>query len=359
MPTHDFISDLSGRHLLRLDDTLKVPEFVKTCSVNEESVAGLPRWLFALPAERKFPMDSAGHTYLSYGYAKSAGVQDPELLQRLRVAGETFHISDSLDAIDQAFAPAAVKQAAASQFAVTINFGPGDAKAEDPMVKEGGVRGFYPINSADEILDSARNIVNDCHRIPGECFLDGCRTLVKAAAAHPDVQLPSLVQFYGEDRLPVLSRLEERANLAAISTGDAGYADLYKQAAACADQFDADGLRQCAEAWHNKDRQHSKVPLQDLTKQASVHGLFQTGPKVSEVKGQLEKWARVGEALVPRARLQQLTPEEIDLNFPKIAVGQIKAALAVQGPADAFQGAINGLPDAVQKRLARLVLQPA
>lgn len=359
MQTHDFITDESRRHLLRVDDSLTAPAFVKECSVDAEAVKDLPAWQFALPAQRLFPIDSAGHVWLSYAYMKSASVQVPGLSERLVDAAESFKIGgDQLKAIDEAFAPQATKQAAAPKFAVTVDFGAGDPASDDLMIKAGGVRGFYPINTKVELVDAARALQDDCFRIPEATYIEGCRNIVKEAKGHPGVSLPSLVEFYGEERLPNLAQLEKTSATSLEHTKDTAYVELLKQATTCAAAIDIEGLQKCADAWLAKDQEH--FGPQALPKQESIYGAFQGGDRLALVQGRMAKWASLGNALVPHAALADIAEDDVRARFSKGLVEQIFPVIkAAAAESTEVQSLINGLPDSVQNDLARLVVRGA
>lgn len=358
MPIHDFISDESRRHLLRIDDSLTAPDFVKEAAVDAEAVEPLPRWQFALPDQRRFPIDNPGHVWLSYAYVKSAGIQDAALVERLKTAAASFKIEDSLKAIDEAFAPKTIKEASAPRFAVTVDFGPGDEKAEDPMVKAGGTRGFYPINDRLQVEESGRQLQNDCFRIPEELYLDGCRSLVKAASEHNGTRLPSLVQFYGEDHLPDLPRLQALAVKSQEMTKDASYADLLKRVEVAFDAFDVPALQKCADAWLAKDREH--FGPQNLLKMETVLSAFQTGPLVRSVEETLAKWASVGGAMLPKVEIAAIDDDTLAARFTKAAADKLRPIVkAAQEKSQEVQGLINDLDVSLQKDLARLVLHGA
>jgi len=72
----DYLVDQSGKHLLRLEKLTTVPDYVKSATVDAESVSGIGEHLFANPVRREFPCDTPGHTYLSHAYCLSAKAGD-------------------------------------------------------------------------------------------------------------------------------------------------------------------------------------------------------------------------------------------------------------------------------------------
>lgn len=349
----DFITDASGRHILNLDDKLGTPDFVKECAVDEQAVKDLPTHLFADPARREFPLDDAGHVWLGYGYCKSAGVSNPDVLRRLRVTGTQLGISSELDRIDAAFPTMEKKASAPRRFhALAIDFGPGDANAQDPMVKAGGVVSFYPCNDADDVRTSACQLGNDLGRIPDELFVEASRNLVKAAheLRVPVSVLPSLVGYYGADRLPDVDLLEKTAAERAEQTKDDTYTNLVKA------YLDSNGdWLPLAEQWKQADTKHNlQGTLKDFT---SCYPLFLSGPIREDYERELAKWAAVGETLVPMSQLAAIPMNSIKAHFPAATASQVSEAvkLASTDPV-AANAALAALPDAAVRPLVKLVL---
>lgn len=354
---HDFVTDESRRHLLRFDDVLTVPDYVKESSVAQEDMAPLPNWLFALPNDRRYPVDTAGHTWLSYAYAKSAQVTDPILLQRLKQAAATFDLEAEFTKIDQAFTVQEIKVANVPEFAVAMDFGDGDPSADHPLVKQGGVHGFYPLNNRDEVIQSGRELQEQSYRLPENLYVQGCRKLVKAAQAFstPLAQIPQDVVFLGEERLPDLEALTKRAERSAAVTKDNAYRELLKATLKSAQILSVASLQECADTWYQQDYQNF-----DAIKSAGLGAIyedFQSGKLVSEITEEMRKWAALGSAIVPLTCFANLNEDRVRQNFPKVAADQIMKLKPLAGDHQALQAALEGVPEDLQTKLARFIVR--
>lgn len=309
----DFLNDNSGRHVLRLSTILTAPDYVKNASILAEDVAELPNGAFALPHKREFPIDEAGHVWLSYGYAKSASVNDALLLGKLKQAGELFGIADDLQAIDDAFSSLVKKASTEREYAVQVDFGPGDETSNEPMKKAGGIRGFYPIGTGFEIESSAIKLANDQQKIPLELFADGCRNLVKAAQAKGVSLdfLPKRVTEYGVERLPSPEVIGHYAELRKQATGD----DIYEQIAkAATEDPEQHASHEWAELWLNADRQNGyKVARHE----PDPYLIFNSGPTVAEIERQIESWVDIAGAPVPVTKIASIREDTVRKWFSK------------------------------------------
>lgn len=319
----DFLTDRSGRHLVRLETVMTVPDFVKNATVDAESVAGLGDHIFADPVRREFPLDNAGHTFLSYAYCKSASVSNTLLLDRIKKAAQRHGITSELQSIDAAF-DGLQKQAATSiAFAVQIDFGAGDPNSDHPHIKSGGVKGFYPINSTEEIENSSRQIANDRSRIPLPVFVEGCQAIVKAASEFhmSDHQLPKVVLQYGLERMPNHEYVEHEAELRRKLTGDDIYGEIAKSAAENAENRP---MSDYVALWAEADNQHGL----DYTRSVvDPWFIFNSGPVKSTYDTQINQWLLIQNVAVPRAALARLPEEEVRKRFNKEASEKVLAAV--------------------------------
>lgn len=321
----DFIKDRSGRHLLRVNSLLQVPDYVKQSSVDLDDVAGIPDNLFADSFRRDFPIDSPGHVYLSQAYCLSAGIEDPGVLRNIKAAARLFpELENDLKALDAAFT-AQVKSAATAdqaRFAVYVDFGEGNPEAKTASEKKGGVGGFYPINNFDELIDSSVRLGNDFHNIPMSLFVEGCQTIVKAAASVdlPVSQLPRMVQLYGVERMPDHEFVELQANARSRSTGD----DVYQEIAKAAAADDSHNPAQWAELWMDADFQNG-VQYGKYT--LDPHQIFNSGVKKEAFDQELDKWTLLAGAAVPVEALRAISPATLTRQFPKVAAEKISGIL--------------------------------
>lgn len=330
----DFIADQSGRHLLRLSELWPdEPAYVKNCSLAEEDIKKLTRHQFADSARREFPIHTPGHTFLSYAYCKSAGISNPNLLQSILKAGDLHRIEADLKKLDDIFnSQTKLASAAASpRFAVTIDFGDPDPTADEPCAKSGGLHNFYPIHDAFQIEESARKLASDRNRIPPELFFDGCRELVKAAAAHrvDPRTLPTSVLIMGEERLPDLDYVKMAAAKRSVQTGDPIYQEI---ALTLAEDTDPN-LDQYAGLWKQADAQNN------LTYGKAVEdpwSILHSGKSASAHRRELDAWALINETPVPVSAVRSLPEADIRKFFAQgdadALVSLTKSAASLEGP---------------------------
>lgn len=327
----DFITDSSGRHVLRLSTLLEAPDYVKNASILAEDVAALPNGAFAVPHKREFPVDAPGHVWLSYGYCKSASITDVALMQKLRTAGEFFGIAGDMDALDAAFGNLTKKASVERQFAIHIDFGAPAPDESNPMRKSGGVHGFYPIGTAFEVESSAIKLANEQARIPLELFAEGCRALVKAASETgvAITFLPKRILEYGVERIPSPEVLEQFASLRKAATND----DIYEQIAAAA-SANPEGMasHEWAELWLNADRQNGYKAARH---EPDPFLLFNSGPTADEIDRQIESFVDIAGAPIPVTKVASVREDSVRKWFPKAAadklIALIKQAATVTG----------------------------
>lgn len=327
----DFITDSSGRHVLRLSTLLEAPDYVKNASILAEDVAALPNGAFAVPHKREFPIDEPGHVWLSYGYCKSASIADTAVIQKLRTAGEFFGITKDLEALDAAFSQLTKKASHTRQFAIHIDFGEPNPDESNPMRKSGGVHGFYPIGTTFEVESSAVKLANEQPRIPLELFAEGCRNLVKAANEHGVAIsfLPKRILEYGVERIPSPEVLAQFAELRKAATGD----DIYEQIAASA-SANPEGMasHEWAELWLNADRQNGYKAARH---EPDPFLLFNSGPTIEDIDRHIESFVDIGGAPIPVTKVASVREDAVRKWFPKAAAEKlitlIKQAATVTG----------------------------
>ena len=352
----DFINDRSGRHLLRINALLDVPDYVKTASVDADGVASLPAHLFVDEAHREFPVDTDGHAYLSQAYCLSAGIKDKFILDGVKQASARFPQVAADIAKLEAKLDESIKSGSTQiqpQFAVYVDFGPGVPDSEIEHVKSGGVRGFYPINDAFEVTESAVKLGNDAHRLPKELFVEGCQALYKAASNFGcKSQLPKTINEYGLERLPDYEFVKQQAEARKSLTGD----DVYLELAASAEEDADHSSNQWAELWMQADTQHGvKYAKHTL----DPYQIFHSGIPVEAFDRELDKWTLVKGAAVPVAALKAISEDSLNAAMTKSAADAVRAAIAKSA---AVSGAVlanelSALDPAVQRALLKLVAQ--
>lgn len=346
----DFITDESGRHIKRIDSVIAVPEFVKNCSVDPDATASLARTQFANPSQREFPIDEPGHVYLSYAYLKSAKIHAPNVETRIKRAAALFGIADELPKIDAALEAATVKSASAPaepQFALTF------LDDSDGTEKQAN---YFPINSAEEVVDSAKSLCDHKHRVPLPLFVEASRNLVKAAADHGvgRREIPKLVWEYGEERLVDLEHVKFAAEQRQKHTGDDVYADLAKIANETDQPID-----DVVDAWFKADVQNGVVYDHHTT---DPYQIFYSGITKAAAEQYAAKLVLLGNSPVPFTVLAKLPEGAIKKAFPgpvaTKALELVKSAATVTSGAE-LDSVIATFDPAVQRVLLAMAVAQA
>lgn len=350
----DYITDRSNRHLLHINNLIQAPAYVKQASVDADEAAKLPAHVFADTARREFPLDSAGHTYLSYAYCKSAGVTDAAILAKIKSATARFpELAADLDEFDRAFAASVKRAGSEPRHAIYVDFGTAKSASTNPMEKLGGVHGFYPINNPVEISDAATKMANESHKLPLSLFVQGCKALVKAASEHPlNSRLPAMVERYGVERLPDLEFVKQQAVHRQRLTGDNVYLEIAESIGQDPDRAQADW----AELWIDADA-HNGVKYAKSALDPYV--ILNSGIAKAAFDREVNKWTLVHGATVPVDALTAISEDSLTANFPAKEAAAVRATLAksasLSGPDLAAE--LQALPAPVQQTLLKLVLR--
>ena len=352
----DFVKDKSGRHLLHLSEVVgQVPDHAKEASVHDDAFENLASHEFADPVRREFPIDSRGHVYLSYGYIKSAGVQDKYIIAGVRAAADRFGMKEDLDALDAKF-DALVKQASAPErrHAIYVDFGPGDPTSENVNIKSGGVKGFYPMNSEMQVEDSAIKLANDRISLPISLFAEGCRTICKEAKAIgvPDSRVPRIVREYGEPRVVDLDFVDHCAEMRKQATGDDLYLDIARTAHAEPERSADDFI----DLWRQADDLNG-VKYGSST--IDPWRVFYSGITVSEMDQELEKFAMIQGCPVPVSALATVKEASVRKHLPRAIADQVLSV--VKSAADKSLGSsltamVEAFQPATQGTLLKLAM---
>ena len=329
----DFVNDCTGRHALRLSTLSGLPDYVKSASVCPEDMADLPDTAFALPHLREFPIDTPGHVWLSYGYCKSAGIRDDDLLARLKQAGLLLGIEKDLVAIDAEFEQMSKRACAERCYALQLDFGAPNPDVENDLRKAGGVHGFYPIDTAYAVETSAVKLANERGRIPLELFAEASRNLVKAALEH-DVRLsylPQSVLNHGIERIPSAEVLEFYAQQRKQATQD----EIYEQIAkAATENVENKPAHEWAELWLNADRQNG---YKQSKHEPDPFMIFNSGPTQEEMERVIESFVDIQGAPVPVTKVASIREAAVRKWFPgQVAeklVALVKKAATAKGSA--------------------------
>jgi hypothetical protein len=192
----DFIKDRNPRILTHLKTQFgEFPSYVKSASRSEHQsdTEALDSQLFASRTRKEFPLATPEQTFLSYGYYKVAGVNDPLVERRIKKAAAAHDITEDLlkiDSIVDGQVKSAAVQDTAQNFALSIDRG------------ADGIQHYYPTVSYDHVTKSARDVANDFGKLPIEAFRVAAFNIVKAASEHGIAisQLPPLIRQNGQDR---------------------------------------------------------------------------------------------------------------------------------------------------------------
>ena len=347
----DYITESSGRHLLRLSNLLSVPDYVKEASIIEEDIIPLPAAVFGRPQFREFPLDTLGHVWLSYGYCKSAGIRETDLLAKITKAAELHGITKDLEAIDQALAQLTKKASHDQYYAITIDFGQEDPENKSAS-KRTGKHGFYPLAGPFQVEESAVKMANEKSRIPLDLFVDGCRNIVKRAKELnvPTNYLPKAILEYGIERVPDDNVVKMAAAQRVEQTGD----EIYNQIAEAA-LTNPESAYDYAELWLRADRQNG-VKISKAT--MNPYQIMNSGPTVDQVDNFIESWVSIAGAPVPRVKVATMQEEVVRKSFAKEVADKlmdlIKQASKTSG-AD-LTNAFNELEKNVQVNFMKLLL---
>jgi len=193
----DFVKDNNPKHLDYVKDILgELPSYVKEASLHErsEAITKLNDSAFADTSNREFPVDTKENTYLSYAYAKSAGLDDSKILSKIAKAIKLHGITEDTYGVDSAMSEMTKKASSddiSDQFALSIDYG-GDT----------GVKYYYPVTDEYNITKSARELSEDFEKMPVEAFRHAAKNLIKAARTNElDIAgLPDRIKKNGIDR---------------------------------------------------------------------------------------------------------------------------------------------------------------
>lgn len=345
----DFITDQSCRHLLHIDSLLEVPEYVKTSSCDPEDIETLVPKQFADTQHTEFPIDTPGHTYLSYGYYKSAGARNEDILKRINQAAKAHGIQADLLTLDERLA-STVKRASSVKkaFAVELDYGAGDPEGEG-LVKQGGVHGFYPINNEFEVENSATAILEHKHRIPLDVFVAGCREIVKAASVH-NVKLHKTVLNYGIEKFPNYDYVKWAASARTRDTGDPVYVEI----AECAETDAETPTEQFIELWQTADDQNN---VQYSEFRPDPWDIFNSGMSKAAVEAKTQQWAVLADVPVPVDSVRQFPEAQLDKYFSKESAAKLKEIVKQAATQDGpdLTNSLSSVEPTIQKSFLKLL----
>ena len=348
----DYISDESGRQLVRLQRKMTLPEHAKQARLDYESVANLPDAAFGRPLTREFPLDTPGRVFLSMAYAKLAGIQDPALQHRLKRAGELYGISEDLARLDRELEEPAA-ESPTRRYALSLDLGEGRKEASLQRERAGGPQGFYPLDTPEDTATSAIQLGNDFPRLPRDLFAQAAHALIKAASEHRLLpgQVPRVVEKYGVERVPDWAVVKTAAQARFKRTGDQIYLELAASAEASPED---DELMKYAGLWHQADVLN-ELPV-DRNDVLDAYEIFNSGMAKSAFFHEVDKWVLVGGTPVPKAVLANIPESEIRRVMTKAAAEQALAALTDlrQETGPSLSAKLQQLAPGVQNLLRKL-----
>ncbi len=356
----DYLNDSSVRYLHRLNNLLTVPDYVKAASVSPEDHVKLANFCFADAANKEYPIHTKGATYLSHYYYQVTRQDNSQLAARIKQAAFKHGILADLEVLDNALKKETPMNKAAStgpRYAVYVDFGSPDPKADKPWRRNGGIQGFYPCNNSTEIEDSSVKLANDFRKLPLPTFVEGSRNLIKAASetATDTAGLPRVIRFYGEERVPDFDRIEEFAEKRASATGNSVYRDI--AAAAKADQ--GRPLDDYVQLWEEAD---TMLKVACSEGEPDAYRIFYSGMTKQAHLDILSSLVTIADVPVPLDAVRNINEQLPSRYFAKEAatrlVNVIKMSKALSGPdlGNLVQQTIN---EAEQKAFLNLVVRHA
>lgn len=349
-PVKDFTTDNGLAFLDILNGAGAIPPWLQSIP-DAGDVAKLPSTAFADSANRMLPIHSKAAAYMSAVHSYVHDYPGTGWQERLKSACHAYKITDAVKLAIDLLKPEEVKQA--SDVAEDVP----NVKYAMELVVEPGTPpvGYYPINNAAQIEDSAIKMAADFEqaRLPASWFCEGAIGLMKAAKDHgvSEYLIPRSVRELGEERAMSVEYLEDQiAKRAAAGVGEAGVA-LYREAVESVVEgtmSQMDG----AHFWELSD-------LSNGIKYAGVirppHVAFLSGRPMDHLRKEASALVQVNSILVPHVRFRDLPDRLIAAMFEKEAAVAILSAKDCEDGVDATQK-LASLSEDVQVDLLKLIV---
>lgn len=215
----DSTTDTSLAQLHRIGQQYRVPDYVsKAVAITEKTASSLPREVFALPMQRRYPIDTAANTWLSAAYmavAPPQGLNEIETkyaCDRMILAAQIHGIVDDVAAV-LAPAPAQTKTASA------------EAKVYGAIIKVAGAEEkHFPLNSVGQVVAAIQVFDKYAAAYPGPIRKQIAQAIVKQAQClGVGISDRAVLQETGDgfpDPAIVLAQLEARADI--VKAADIG-----------------------------------------------------------------------------------------------------------------------------------------
>lgn len=326
-------------------DKVTHPEYVKSASTSTSDVDSLPGTAFAYPSKRVLPINTAGNVWNSYLYFRSYPEQFSKvatyLEQSFNLAAASFGIEDDLKHIDTTILGIEKEASASDQpkFALTFE-------------KEGTEHNYFPINDIFEIEESAREVINQSHKIPIEWQKSACEAIVEAAKEYEDVLLPDRVIRLGEKRLPDFEFAEKIASTRRWVIQDEEYLNIVKDIVKSASEDSEDNLDNYINLWLDVDR------LNDVKYSHGVlspYDAFYSGMTEDEFTKLANDNAVIHDVLVPMDNFRNLSKDKIARNFTNETADKI-IGLTKESSASTVTEGLRSLSTSTQKEILKLLL---
>jgi len=194
--------------------------------------------LFADSIRKEFPIHDEQNTVLSKIYFETYKNDNNRIRKsasdlialRLKKANELFELAPIFSVIEETVNGLSVKQASAEEDKYALVMSAGDT-----------TYGFYPIQDAEDVVDSSVKLAKDKYKMTEDWFKSACVKLVDSAEKFnvPSYRIPRLVKEAGvrnelsTDLVPIA--LEQRTRIVNDDETKAIYEELFKAAAAMVD----------------------------------------------------------------------------------------------------------------------------
>jgi hypothetical protein len=333
----DFVNDRNPKAIYLADHLVGMPDYVKAASwVQPEDVADLADIAFANSGKREFPIHDKQATWLSAAYMLGdlATYENSTAYGRVKAAAVYHGIDADVAALEQAMAAhnkAASEIATPQAYALTVDF------TKVAEVADQGIRNFYPLQDSYDVMNSARDMLNDFDRgnLPLDYLRSAAQELIKAAA-HYGVEASDIlprVRAHGELRFPDFEHALTCVGLRKAAGVDDEGLELYKEAALGA-RDEPEDFNKWIDLWLDLDStygikyaRHQPTPYEAFFCGEAVPDLNKLASEVVVIEGVMVPKTVV--ALIPEIRVQQ--------NFSKVASEKICAAqkVAAENPEQA------------------------
>lgn len=353
MAIQDFTTDESLAFIHLLKEANALPDWLETIPESDD-VQHLPSVAFADPFHRKMPIHNKAATFMS---AVSTLVYDypsePSWERRLKAACSNYDITDEVKLAHKVLSTDQYQKKEATET-------PKRAYALELVVEPGKeATSYYPINTPDEIEDSALKLASDMfkEKLPGTWFAEAADAIMKAAAAHgvSAALLPSTVKRMAEDRLPspeyLTEQLERRVKQAGIPVGAA---EIYKEAALSAIDGEASAL-DAAHVWEFADR---KFGVRYTDTVVSPVAAFRSGVSRDRFEKLAGEVVPIAGVAVPFTQFQLLPDRLIAAVLPAKTASVVLAAKAQEHGVKSGS-LLNRMEESEQLKLLELLTENA